>query len=178
MKSGDNLSTRSLCSENEGAGPAVLVWDQTDRPGHQQNLQEPHHVHGSLRSQVSFFRFQTRQTNSPSVINLHQSQTFGLAFFSWRFRNPTRSQVSAGSGCYSVQNLKVFMCRLKTQTVVEAVSLRPRCELVPSVREVFRPCSGWNLIRSHSDVTDSLIDRRPVQESRSGKSGAAERFNI
>ena len=103
---------------------------------------------------------------------------FGLAFFSWRFRNPTRSQVSAGSGCYSLQNQKVFMCRLETQTVVEAVMLRPRCELVPSVREVFRPCSGRNLIRSQSDVTDSLIDRRPVQESHSGKSAAAERFNI
>ena len=40
-------------SENEGAGQTVLIRDQTDRPGHQQDLSKPRHVHGSLWSQVS-----------------------------------------------------------------------------------------------------------------------------
>lgn len=44
----------SFCPpENEAAGSYFLHRDQTDRLGRQQNLQEPHHVHGPLWSQVS-----------------------------------------------------------------------------------------------------------------------------
>lgn len=45
--------------ENEAAGSKLLNRDQADRPGRQQNIQEPHHVHGSLWSEVSSsFAFQ------------------------------------------------------------------------------------------------------------------------
>lgn len=44
----------SLClAENETAGSKLLHRNQTDRPRCQQDLQEPHHVHGPLWSQVS-----------------------------------------------------------------------------------------------------------------------------
>lgn len=45
--------------ENEAAGSKLLDRDQADRSGRQQNIQEPHHVHGPLWSEVSSsFAFQ------------------------------------------------------------------------------------------------------------------------
>lgn len=53
--------------ENEGTIPTLLLWDQADRPGHQQNLSEPHHVHGPLRGQVGF-----SSAERPSVQEQHK----------------------------------------------------------------------------------------------------------
>lgn len=63
-------------SENEAAGSQLLNWDQTDRPGCQQNLQEPHYVHGAFWSKVSSLQVRYKQ-----FFSLHTNRTNALRGF-------------------------------------------------------------------------------------------------